>query len=295
MTKNRAPIILNCFSRGGSNILWNIFLSHPQVCSPIKETLELFRINPKKNPKWAGYKLALISGQPMFFNQWHLKPRRPVSANTKAYIDQVLYENKLNTLVDAEMKFKADGQLYTREEVEQSRIALKHNNGLTYLSDTFLSMYPDATFFSLVRNPVSLYESHKRRGLVKNAQQFSKFYNTLCQRMLDDSERLANYHILKFETMVENPREVIHDLYKHAGLDITQMSQFRFKAKRFVHSDGEHKTKFEMSKHYWFDIDNLHEILEPKVNDYQNQLLSPEEIDEVMKLTGTITKKLGYQ
>lgn len=275
--------------------MWNIFLSHPDVCSPIKETLELFRINPRKNPKWAGYKLALLSGQPLFFNQWHLKPRKEISAGTKAYIDQLLFNNKLNTLVDAEMKFKADGQLYTKAEVEKTRIALKNNNGLTYLSDAFLSIYPDATFVSLVRNPVALYESHKRRGLVKNVGQFSRFYNTLCQRMLDDAKRLPNYYILKFEDMIGNPKGVIADLYKHAGLDITQVSQFRFKAKRFVHSDGEHRTKFEISKHYWFDADNLHEILEPKVNEYQNQRLSDREIEEVMKQTSAITAKLGYE
>ncbi|GAB5522689.1 MAG: hypothetical protein Roseis2KO_05610 [Roseivirga sp.] len=293
--KNHAPIILNCFSRGGSNILWNIFLSHPEVCSPIKETLELFRINPRKNPKWAGYKLALLSAQPLFFNQWHLRPRKDISAKTRQYIDQILFDNKLNTLQDSEMKFKAEDQLYSRDEVEKSRIVLKNNNGLTYLSDAFLSMYPDATFFSLVRNPVALYESHKRRGLAKNVEQFSRFYNTLCQRMLDDAARLPNYHILKFETMIGNPKEVIPDLYTKAGLDIDQVPQFRFKAKRFVHSDGEHRTKFEMSKHYWFGIDNLYEILEPKVNDYQNQLLSEAEIEQVMKQTAAITEKLGYQ
>jgi len=195
--KNQSPIILNCFSRGGSNILWNIFLSHPEVCSPISETLELFRLNPKKNPKMAGYKFALMSGQPLFFNQWHLKPRRKISAKSSAFIDQVLFDNKLNTLQDAEMKFRTENELYTRSEVENARIVLKNNNGLTYLSDAFLSMYPNATFFSLVRNPVSLYESHKRRGLAKNVEQFSQFYNTLCQRVLDDAERLPNYHILK--------------------------------------------------------------------------------------------------
>lgn len=293
--KNQAPIILNCFSRGGSNILWNIFLSHPEVCSPIKETLELFRINPRKNPKWAGYKLALLSGQPLFFNQWHLKPRKQISSNVQEYIDQVLFENKLNTLSDAEMKFKAEDQLYVQDEVERSRLVLKNNNGLTYLSDAFLKMYPDATFFSLVRNPISLYESHKRRGLAKSVGQFSRFYNTLCQRMLDDAERLPDYHILKFETMVSNPKEVIEDLYQKANLDLSMVPRFRFKAKRFVHSDGGHRTKFEMSKHYWFDIDNLHEILEPKVNDFQNQLLSESEIEDVMKQTGSIAKKLGYQ
>ena len=44
-TINKNPIILNCFSRGGSNILWNFFISHPSVCHPLQETLEIFGIN----------------------------------------------------------------------------------------------------------------------------------------------------------------------------------------------------------------------------------------------------------
>ena len=56
--KNKKPIILNCFSRGGSNILWNFFLSHPNVCHPKKETIQIFNASIK-NPTLAGLKIAM--------------------------------------------------------------------------------------------------------------------------------------------------------------------------------------------------------------------------------------------
>jgi hypothetical protein len=294
MNKNKAPIILNCFSRGGSNILWNIFLSHPNVCSPIQETLEIFRLNLLKKPKKEGYRFVALSGQPAFFNQWYLKERRPLSSKSAQFIDQVLFENKMKTLEDEEMKFKAEDIIYSKTEVEHARLVLKGNNGLTYLSSQFRNIYPESVFFSLVRNPVSLYEGHKRRGLVKNVQQFSDFYNNLCGKMLEDASKMEGYHIVKFESVITDPENSISDLYKKAKLDITQVPQFRFKAKRFINSDGEHKTKFELRKHYWFKLEDLGEILEPNVNEYQAQLLTNSEIKEVKERTALVSSKLGY-
>ena len=41
--KNKAPIFINSFARGGSSILLNIIRSHPDVCYPQGETHQIFR------------------------------------------------------------------------------------------------------------------------------------------------------------------------------------------------------------------------------------------------------------
>jgi hypothetical protein len=120
---NKRPIFINAFSRGGSNILWNIFLSHPDVCSPIIETLEIFRIG--LYGKWPGYKVIMLSGQPKLFNQKYLEPRRPLNARTQEYIDGMLYEWKLKTAVDDEMCFKYEDERYTLDEVKEARLCAK--------------------------------------------------------------------------------------------------------------------------------------------------------------------------
>ena len=40
---SKAPIFINGFGSGGSNILVNLLLSHPEVCSPSGETQNVFR------------------------------------------------------------------------------------------------------------------------------------------------------------------------------------------------------------------------------------------------------------
>ena len=128
---NTAPIFINCLSRGGSNIFWNIFLSHPDVCSPIYETLEIFRTDPR-SPTWAGYYVALLGGQPRLFDQWLLRPRRHVPGFVQAYIDRTLYQRKLLTFSDDEMKYKYEAQPYTLDEVQAARLAAK---GCTPIDD----------------------------------------------------------------------------------------------------------------------------------------------------------------
>lgn len=291
--KNNAPIFLNCLSRGGSNIFWNIFLSHPDACSPIRETLELFRTD-LRDPHWEGYMVALLSGQPNLFNQWKLEPRRPVSRRVQEFIDNVLYKHKLNTLTDAEMRFKAEGQTYTRQEVEHSRLVTKNNNGLSFLSDMFAAMYPDATFFSLLRDPIPLYESHRRRKISNSPQEFASFYNRLLYRAVSDQKRFKNYHIVRFEDILADPQGMIPKLYRMAGLDPDKVGKVRFRAKPHYMRDGTHGTTLPAMGHYWFEFDQVYEILEPEINRLQAEHISQAERDQVAELTRLHREAFGY-
>jgi hypothetical protein len=286
--QNKSPIFLNCFSRGGSNILWNIFLTHPDVCSPIRETLEIFRTGLRefrlRRPTIEGYWLRLLTGQPRFMDQWHLEERHPISPAARAYLDKVLYRCKLRTLEDSEMCLKEEGVRYTREEVESSRLVAKNNNGLVFLSDILAGMYPDATFFGLVRSPFAVYESHKRRQIISNVEEFGRFYETLVQRMIADSRRLPNYHLIKFEDVLADPIGVSRRLYAQAGLDFTRVKKFRFKAKPHLTKDGQHTSKFEVGHHFWFTPEKVFEILEPNINAFQAGKLSPAERDTLLRI-----------
>ncbi len=285
---NQAPIFLNCFSRGGSNILWNIFLTHPDVCSPLRETLEIFRLDLRhplvSPPTWAGLKLRWLSGQPGLLDQWNLKPRAPISPAAQAYFDRVLFDWKLKTLEDPEMAFKAEGQRYTLEEVKATRLVAKNNNGLVFLADLLQEMYPDARFFGLVRSPFAVYESHKRRNIVSGVAEFATFYETLVQRMVSDSKRLKNYHLIRFEDVLAAPIDATRRLYDQAGLDFNRVSKFRFKAKPHLTKSGEHTSKFEVGHHFWFAPDRVFEILEPNINAFQASKLSAEEKDTLLQI-----------
>ena len=92
-------------------------------------------------------------------------------------------------------------------------------------------MYPDATFFGLIRDPVALYESHKRRRIVKSLGEFIKFYNVLANKMISDAESHQTYHIIRFEDLLREPAANAVRIYELAGLDPAKVSKLRFKAK----------------------------------------------------------------
>lgn len=291
--KNEQPIFLNCFSRGGSNILWNFFLTHPDVCSPIQETIQIFRLD-LKGITFPGLHVALTARQPRLFDQWLLKSRREIPRTTQKFIDQTLYRWKLKTLDDAEMRFKSEDTPYTLQEVQLARLVAKNNNGLVFLSDILSEMYPGAIFFALVREPYALYESHKRRGITKSVEEFVDFYTSIANRMLADKVRIRNYHIVKFEELLAEPLAMIKYIYDCAGLEFTKIDKIRLKAKPHLHANGSHKTPFKQGQHYWFAQNDLYQMLEPGINELQGERLDEQERRVLNHRLAPICQRLGY-
>jgi hypothetical protein len=290
---NKAPIFLNCFSRGGSNILWNIFLTHPDVCSPMSETLQIFGAG-LRHATPEGYLVALLSGQPRLFDQWNLSPRRPLPRHARWLIDRTFHRWKLKTLRDRDMRFKYEDEVYTEEEVRSARLAAKNNNGLVYLSEVLLDLYPDATFVSLVRNPLALYEGHRRHRLAESPEQFARFYERVAARMIEDEARLPNYHIVRFEDLLADPVGVTEKLYGLAGLDFGRVRKMRFKAKPHLQADGRHATPYVPGRHYWFEPGEVNAMLEPRINDYQAERVDKSQRGLLAELTQKSLRHFAY-
>jgi len=287
------PIFLNCFSRGGSNILWNIFLSHPDVCSPIRPKIHLID-QRLRQATMAGFKAALLCRQWGFFDQWLLAARPPISAKAAGYIDRVLHENKMRTLQDAEMRFKYEDVPYSREEVVGSRLVAKNNNGLAFLSRSLQVIYPQVFFIALLRHPFPLYEGYTRRGIFADIEAFSRFYRTLVERFQRDEAELPHYRILKFEDLLQAPVTAARDLYGFTELDPAKVTRLRLKSKSHFGKDGTRVVKFAKNQHFWFEFDQVFEMLEPNVNDHQIGLLSDAEKAELYRRNGDLMDHFGY-
>ena len=97
----------------------------------------------------------------------------------------------------------------------------KNNNALIYLTDIFLDMYPDAIFIALIRHPIALYESHKRRKtpVSTTPEKFYNYYNKMITKMSHDAKNNSNYHIIKFEDLISNPLESMEVLYQYSNLN----------------------------------------------------------------------------
>lgn len=288
-----APIFLNCFSRGGSNLFWNLFLTHPDVCSPIIETLQIFRVGLRK-PRPEGLRAAWLSRQPRLFDQWNLSPRSVLRPAAKAYIDETLYAWKLKTVSDLDMQFKNENERYTEEEVKQARLVAKNNNGLAFMTDCWLDMYPDATFFGLVRHPVPLYESHKRRKIASSVDDFVGTYCRIAEQMLNDADRLERYFMVRFEDMLKEPIGVMEQVYAQAGLDRSRVTKIRFKAKAHYQGEGERTTTYEEGRHYWFEPAEIYKMVEPQINRFHVAQLEEQERLALLERTASVRERLGY-
>ncbi len=290
----RAPIFLNCLSRGGSNIFWNLFLSHPDACSPIEETLQIFRADHRA-PRWAGIWAAVLSRQPRFFDQWNLAPRRPLGEAAARFVDRTLDRRKLRTVTDPEMRFKTPEEPYTQAEVEAARLVAKNNNGLVFLTESLLALYPDATFCSLVRHPLALYESHKRHRIHRSPEAFAAFYNRVVGKMSADAERYQRASVTRFEDVLAAPIDVMRRLHEAAGLAPEKLRQVRFKSKERYLKDGSRGTVYAKGRHHWFDLDEVDRFLEPAINDLQADRLDAGERDAVLSRTAAVRTRLGYR
>lgn len=287
-----APIFLNCFSRGGSNILWNLFLSHPACCSPIEETIEIFYCGWRR-PRLAGLTAALLSRQWRYFDQWWLAERRPAGAAAQAFVDRILYRRKLGTLADPTMRWKSPEAAYSRDEVERARLVAKNNNGLAFLAPELRRLYPDSSFVGLVRDPVALYESHKRRRIVPDTASFCRYFNRLGTRLADDAERLPGYAIVRFEDILERPVPAALALFESAGLPADGIEHLRFKGKPHLHPDGRHRAPWTEGEHRWLALSEVDAFFEPGIDRLQAARLDPGERHRVAAETTEVAERLA--
>lgn len=194
------------------------------------------------------------------------------------------------------MRYKAEGILYTPAEVAAARLVLKNNNGLAFLADSFRAMYPGVTFLALVRDPLPLYESHKRHKTPVSAapETFAAFYNTMIAHMQAQSTRHPDSHLLRFEDVLADPLATARQVYAWCGLDINKVTKLRFKAKPHTQADGSHRTDYQEGRHYWFAFNELEAMLDPEVNQHQVSKLPPAEAQRLRALTREACQALGY-
>jgi hypothetical protein len=155
-------------------------------------------------------------------------------------------------------------------------------------------MYPDAVFFALVRDPLALYESHKRHKFTNSVAEFTHFYRKISQKMIEDAERYSNYHIIRFEDILVDPLDTVQKMYLLANLDFNKIQKFRLRAKAHFNGSGQHTTNYILGQHYWFDFEETNSFLEPKINKYQINRLSNDEKKDLIDLTQDISNILGY-
>lgn len=302
---NRHPIFLNCFTQGGSNILWNIVVSHPDVASPTTEMHSCFengvnfgmRKNRRRlswiNFSWSGLALLALTRQPRFFDVRNVKPRRRVGRLAERIIDARLFAAKQKSIEERGFRYKDEGHLYSPEEIRGCRLCTKGNNGLIFVNPVLRRMYGSARFLAMARHPLPVYESWSRRGIVTSPDEFCAVYNPIARRMAEDGES-ADGHLVRFEDLLGDPAGTARAVYDFVGLDFDVLKGFRLKAKKHYRSDGTYGTNLNEGEYYWFQPEELSAYLESGVSRRHIEALDPVAVAAVLEQTRAVRDTLGY-
>jgi len=295
---NKQPIIVNGFSRGGTNILVNLLLSHPDTAMPTGELHKVFGGETKKFSRKKIYKtifynmpIKLLSRQDIFHRTLYI-PRDIPNKIVLKYIDWILFREKQRALKEAHNLWRDPFTHYTKKELAKSRVTPKAFDGLIFTNDIFREMYSDVRFVAVIRNGLALCEGHMRRG--QSIEKAASEYNIVCNEILRNISN-PDYLVIKFEDILSEPLKVIQKIYSHCDLDIKKCKYFRLQNKSTVSKSGESVLKGDYDKQLvWYTPEEISHHFIPDVNQNQIARLKESEMRYLKDTIGPVMQRLGY-
>jgi len=299
---NIRPIFLNCFAHGGSGLLVNFLVSHPNVCISSGETHKVFKPGTDFDKGWPrikkqyfyDYPIRLIAGEDLFSPKNLQLRKNHVPQFLRNYIDGILYRGRFDAMVPTHNFFQYENVPYTMEELGKCRLLTKGLNGLVFATDLFREMYPDAVFFGLVRNGFPLLEGRVRRG--QSASGFAMEFSAVTERMLQLSEEMKNFHLLRFEDLVSDPVLFLRKVYDLAGLNVGDVRKVRMLTRPITDSKGNRSITMKGGNRElaWYTFEQFRQYIRPEINTNQAKLLSREDREAFVRVAGRMMERLGY-
>jgi hypothetical protein len=297
--KNESPVFVCGFTRGGTNILMNILLSHPNLCKPTGETHQVFRGRYEESiwrilQRRISYDMPIrLLSRDNFFDPYNYNERPNIPEVAQWLIDNILYVEKTLAQSQAQNRLKHQGVRYTKAEVANSRLLSKNINGVIFLTPVLQKMYPDATFLGLVRDGRALCESHLRRGY--SVKEVADLYRNIANRMLKYHFSQSNFYLVFFEDMISEPKRIIEKVYNKVEIDTASVRGIRLQIKSKLKQNGKHVLESEKDrKMVWYDPENLDGYFDDKINEHHIKKLDNDKQEKFEKLTEGILSKMGY-
>ena len=283
----------------------NLLRSHPGTCSPRGELTEVFQGKgrpPTFNEplvdyfeKWWRYNLPVLFWQrEMVFSKKLWRARRPFITRTRAHVDRVLFNDKLLATGENQNRYKAENIAYTLEEIQAARLLSKNVAGLIFLTDELAKLFSDAIFIAIVRNGFALCEGHIRRGV--RPEKIAARYQIGCQKIIHDAENIPNYHIIRFEDILEYPRESLQKIYEFADLDLGMVQKIRLETKKIINEQGQHKLMHNSKEKalVWYELDSFASHFHTGVNENQIARLTSSQKDIIFSVAQSSLEHFSY-
>ena len=272
---NQKVIVLSGFARGGTNIVWNILQSHPQIVAPPYETGRLFAKSRI---------LRLLNRVPWCWT----------SRLTARLVDYILFRYKMQSLRHPDNRYVDAGALYSRQQMERSALCLKSVNDDIHATQLLVNVYPDLYFVALARNGYSLVDGYVRRG--RTVREVAHLYHQMSTEMQRCASIVPRFIMIHFENVIQRPFEVARDLFTFVDVQPCDLEMLRLKAKRTINDRGEHGVAFgSEGRKYWFSRNSIDRILDPSIDQTQMARLSGKVLDEFNREAGSALEFFGYE
>jgi len=294
------PIFLYCFARGGSNILFNVFLSAPQLCSAGAETHKIFAggsIYDKEIDKiWKRlvYRMPLrLLTHAHYLDPRDLRRREPLQPRAAAFFARVVAREMRRARHPMHNLWKGPDTPYTDAEIAAARPVFKSNDGLVFTAEPFLQAFPDAQVVVLSRDGFAMCESRIRRGHA-TAQEFGRTYRRIVEEMWRLADRYANVHLLRFEDFLEAPLATARHLLALADVDLDDLGQLRVQAKSRINERGQHVNQFQDREVLWLEPHEYEQFFMRDINKNQRNILAAADEKAFVAEAGPLLTHLGY-
>lgn len=280
---NEQVILVNGMQRGGTNVVWNLLQSHPRVVSPVLETGQIIypawmaRGGPGRRMKSVARRL-IRNGFPPYLR----------------HIDRKLYYWKMATLQDPHNKYRNEGEIYTKEELQRTILATKLVGKDIEVTPSLVNFFRESWVVSVIRNGLAVCEGWVRRGIpVEDA---AVAYNEAINEILAQDRTLDRHMLVKFEDCLKDPFGELERLCMFTGIDPAAVDKIRIKNKKTITSNGSHGLKPGTTEggKVWVGRESIRDYLDPAVTDRQIGRLSDADRDAVIRLAGETMVRAGY-
>lgn len=257
-------IILNCFGRGGSSILWNMIGSSADVLMPSVEWHQGF------------YGRHLIAGRVL------RKISRPWSLDVPPVVglQSVIKKRALSSIPEIEWERKPDAKA----------AVIKLMDHHLSMNKVIKKAFPSYAQILLMRHPVAQCESLMRSGLT--LEQAVKWYKDVVQRYIRLLEH-DDVHVVKFEDMVLEPFAIRKSIYQSLGISIPDSGAFRIKRKKF----GSDRTANNPAIGDYVEVteQNVHELIDANVNKKSIDRVANDASAYIWTGAGKVAEYFGYE
>ena len=256
-------IILNCFGRGGSSLLWNLIGSSPSVCMTKSEWHEAFyktaNVYPKALKQFIKQTSLKVPQSPLLVNMARRRAEADISTNSHNF------------------------------QPEARKIVLKLMDYHLAWTDVLDSAFAETHHVILIRHPYAQCESFLRSGM--SIQQAAKYYRNIARRMRAIGEE-KNGIVVSFEDLAARPEDTLLELYERLSLSFPITDTYFVKRKSFGSSRKSNDLAIgdilPIASH------NLSNFIDPSVNDRSVARLSASQKETIWKYTNTVARYFGY-